>query len=53
MSRFPDKQPDESFAILNITRGNKITEISEAINCDPPTPTWSQYMSLMSNLFLM
>ncbi len=33
---------------LNLTRGNKVHEISEATACEPPTPTPSQYLSLLS-----
>jgi len=46
--KLPDKSIEETTARLNMIRGNKVHEISEAVPSDPPIPTPSQYLSLLS-----
>ena len=46
--KLPDRIGEDSPTRLNLIRGNKVHEISEAVACEPPTPTPSQYLALLS-----
>ncbi len=46
--KLPEKtETEESAGKMNLTRGNRVHELSEAVACDPPKPSPSQYLALL------
>ncbi len=45
--KLPERTAEDSPARLNLTRGNKVHELSEAVACEPPIPSPSQYLALL------